>query len=317
MPLPVWILTGPTACGKTDIAIKISESTGAEIISADSMLVYRGMDIGTEKPSREIRNKIPHHLIDIVEPWDEYNVGQYVKDFDATVHNIYQRGKPFLVVGGTALYLKAIVDGLFEGPPADWEYRDYLKSLARERGSDFLHKMLVAVDPKTAENLHCNDQKRIIRALEVFKKTGAGISSFQTQFGHKNPKYDCTLVAIEHDRDILYKRIESRVDKMFHRGLIDEVRTLLNNHLGLSRQASQALGYKEVIDFLSGKQTLSAVTDLIKLGTRRFAKRQMTWFRSFSSIHWIHAHADDDTARLSEKALERFTQNKPLLKETV
>jgi len=317
MPLPVWILTGPTACGKTDIAIKISESTGAEIISADSMLVYRGMDIGTEKPSREIRNKIPHHLIDIVEPWDEYNVGQYVKDFDATVHNIYQRGKTFLVVGGTALYLKAIVDGLFEGPPADWEYRDYLKSLACERGSDFLHKMLVAVDPKTAENLHCNDQKRIIRALEVFKKTGVGISSFQTQFGHKNPKYDCTLVAIEYDRDMLYKRIESRVDKMFHRGLIDEVRTLLNNPLGLSKQASQALGYKEVIDFLSGKQTLSEVTDLIKLGTRRFAKRQMTWFRSFSSVHWIGAHTDDDTARLSEKVLERFIQNKPLLKETV
>src|SRR3990172_6975084 len=197
MSLPIWILTGPTACGKTDIAIKISESIDAEIVSADSMLVYRGMDIGTEKPPREIRNKIPHHLIDIVEPWEEYNVGQYVKDFDIAIHNIYQRGKPFIVVGGTALYLKAIIDGLFEGPPADWKYRNYLKSIAIERGPDSLHKMLAEVDQKTAEKLHCHDQKRIIRALEVFKKTGKSISSLQTQFGHKNPKYNCKLVAIE------------------------------------------------------------------------------------------------------------------------
>ncbi len=317
MSLPVWILTGPTACGKTDIAIKISESIDAEIVSADSMLVYRGMDIGTEKPPREIRNKIPHHLIDIVEPWEEYNVGQYVKDFDTTVHNIYQRGKPFLAVGGTALYLKAIMDGLFEGPPADWEYRNYLKSIASEQGPNCLHRMLAEVDPETADKLHYNDQKRIIRALEVFKKTGASISSFQIQFGRKNPKYNCIIVAIEYDRDILYKRIESRIDRMFQRGLIDEVRTLLKNPLGLSKQASQALGYKEIIDFFNGKYTLSEVTGVIKLRTRRFAKRQMTWFRSFSNIHWIRAYAEDDTTQLSEMVIEMFTQNKPLLKETV
>ncbi|MBM2834489.1 MAG: hypothetical protein HW406_1650 [Candidatus Brocadiaceae bacterium] len=289
MSLPIWILTGPTACGKTDIAIKISESIDAEIVSADSMLVYRGMDIGTEKPPREIRNKIPHHLIDIVEPWEEYNVGQYVKDFDIAIHNIYQRGKPFIVVGGTALYLKAIMDGLFEGPPADWEYRNYLKSVASEQGPNCLHRMLAEVDP----------------------------SSFQTQFGRKNPKYNCVIVAIEYDRDILYKRIELRIDRMFRRGLIDEVRTLLNNPLGLSKQASQALGYKEIIDFFNGKYTLSEVTGIIKLRTRRFAKRQMTWFRSFSNIYWIRAYADDDTTRPSEKALEWFSQNKPLLKEMV
>ena len=317
MSLPIWILTGPTACGKTDIAIKIAKSIDAEIVSADSMLVYRGMDIGTEKPPAEIRNKIPHHLIDIVEPWEEYNVGQYVKDFDIAIHNIYRRGKPFIVVGGTALYLKAIADGLFEGPTADWEYRDYLKSIANDLGSNYLHKMLAEVDPETAEKLHYNDRKRIIRALEVYKKTGASISSFQTQFGRKNPKYNCTIVAIEYDRAVLYKRIESRIDRMFQRGLIDEVRTLLNNPLGLSKQASQALGYKEIIDFFNGKYTLSEVTGIIKLRTRRFAKRQMTWFRSFSNIYWIRAYADDDTTRPSEKALEWFSQNKPLLKEMV
>jgi tRNA dimethylallyltransferase len=309
MPLPVWVLTGPTACGKTDIAIKISESIGAEIISADSMLVYRGMDIGTEKPPAVIRNKIPHHLIDIVDPWEEYSVGQYVKDFDTVIHNISQRGKPFIVVGGTALYLKAITDGLFEGPPADWEYRNYLKSIAGERGSGYLHKMLADVDPKTAGNLHCNDQKRIIRALEVFKKTGMPISSFQTQFGRKNPKYDCIVVAVEYDRDILYKRIEARVDRMFQRGLIDEVHTLLKNPSGLSKQASQALGYKEIIDFFNGKYTLSEVIGVIKMQTRRFAKRQMTWFRSFPNIRWVSACAKDDTTRLSEVVLEVFTQN--------
>lgn len=316
MPLPIWILTGPTASGKTDIGVEIATNIGAEIVSADSMLVYRAMDIGTEKPSRGVRNKIPHHLIDIVEPWEEYSVGQYVKDFDAVTQSLYQHGKQFIVVGGTALYLKAIMDGLFEGPPADWEYRNYLKAVALEKGPNYLHTMLSEIDTETAMKLHCHDQKRIIRALEVFKTTGQRISSFQTQFGHKNPNYHCTLVAIEYDRDILYQRIEARVDRMFMRGLIEEVRTLSSNPSGLSRQASQALGYKEIIDFFNGKYTLSEVSAEIKQRTRRFAKRQMTWFRSFSNIHWIHASADNDTARLSEKVVACFRQNKPVSKET-
>ena len=317
MPLPIWILTGPTAAGKTDIGLEIAKNIDAEIVSADSMLVYRGMDIGTEKPSLTVRNRIPHHLIDIVEPWEEYSVGQYVKDFEVVTQNLHLRGKQFIVVGGTALYLKAIMDGLFEGPPADWEYRNSLKAIVKEKGPNYLHKMLAGIDPETAGKLHFNDQKRVIRALEVFKTTGQRISSFQTQFGRKNPKYNCTLVAIEYDRAILYKRIETRVDRMFMRGLLDEVRTLLSNPSGLSKQASQALGYKEVIDFFNGKYTLPEVSGEIKQRTRRFAKRQMTWFRSFSNIHWIHASADSDTTRLSEEVLECFAQNKPLSKETL
>lgn len=307
MAIPIWILTGPTASGKTDVALKIAESIGAEIVSADSMLVYRGMDIGTEKPSRTARNTIPHHLIDIVEPWEEYSVGQYVKDLEGVISRLYQQSKPCMVVGGTALYLKAIVDGLFEGPPADWEYRNYLRSVAEEKGSDYLHKILIEVDPEIATKLHSNDQKRVIRALEVYKTTGQRISSFQTQFGHKNPKYDCLVVALEHDRDILYKRIEARIDRMLLRGLIDEVRTLLHNPSGLSKQASQALGYKEVINYFSGKYTLYEATEVMKKRTRWFAKRQMTWFRSFSDIHWVHVSPDNDIIRLSERVLEQFT----------
>ena len=317
MSLPIWILTGPTACGKTDIAIKIAESIDAEIVSADSMLVYRGMDIGTEKPSLAIRRKIPHHLIDIVDPWNEYSVGRYIKDFEAITHNFYQCRKPFIIVGGTALYLKAITDGLFEGPPANWEYRNYLKSIATEQGLNYLHTMLSEIDPETAHKLHVNDQKRVIRALEVFKVTGRRISSLQTQFGHNNPNYTCTVVAIDYDRDVLYRRIEARVDRMFMRGLINEVRTLLDNPSGLSRQASQALGYKEIIDFLNGKCTLSEVSEVIKTRTRRFAKRQMTWFKSFTNIHWIHAYAEDSAHQLSEKVLGCFTHNKPFLKNTI
>jgi tRNA dimethylallyltransferase len=218
-------------------------------------------------------------------------------------------------VGGTALYLKAIMDGLFECPPADWAYRNYLKSIAMEKGPNYLHKMLADIDPETAGRLHFNDQKRIVRALEVFKMTGRRISSLQTQFGCKNPKYDCVLVAIEYDRDALYKRIEARVDRMFMRGLVDEVHTLLSNPLGLSKQASQALGYKEIIDFFNGKYTLSEVSAEIKQRTRQFAKRQMTWFRSFPDIRWIRARADSDTTRLSEEVLACFTHNKPLSKE--
>ncbi|MCF6153814.1 MAG: tRNA (adenosine(37)-N6)-dimethylallyltransferase MiaA [Candidatus Brocadia sp.] len=310
MPLPIWILTGPTASGKTDIGLKIAENIDAEIVSADSMLVYRGMDIGTEKPSLAVRDKIPHHLIDIIEPWEEYSVGQYVKDFEVVTQRLYQQGKQFIVVGGTALYLKAIMDGLFEGPPADWEYRNSLKAVAMEKGPNYLHKMLADIDPETASKLHFNDQKRIIRALEVFKKTGQRISSFQTQFGHKNPKYDCIMVAIEYNRDILYKRIETRVDRMFERGLVNEVRTLLNNPLGLSKQASQALGYKEIIDFFNGKHTLSEVSDEIKQRTRRFAKRQMTWFRSFPNIHWINARTENDIVGLSEQFLTWYFTRK-------
>lgn len=310
MSIPVWILTGPTASGKTDIALHIAERTGAEIVSADSMLVYRGMDIGTEKPAPDARAKIPHHLIDIVEPWEEYSVGQYVRDFGSVALKLNGSGKPFIVVGGTALYLKAIIDGLFEGPAADWEYRDSLKSITREQGPDMLHKMLFEVDPETAGKLHFNDQKRIIRALEVIKKTGRPISSFQTQFGCRNPHYNCTVVAVEYERDVLYKRIEARVDRMFLRGLESEVRTLLEKPWGLSKQASQALGYKETIDFLNGKYTLSGVIDIIKQRTRRFAKRQMTWFRSFSHIHWVHTSTDNSTARLAENILTYFTQDK-------
>lgn len=310
MSAPLWILTGPTASGKTDIGLKIAKDINVEIISADSMLVYRGMDIGTEKPSLEVRSKIPHYLIDVVNPWEDYNVGRYVKDFDAIAKSLCQQGKQFIVVGGTALYLKAIMDGLFEGPPADWEYRNSLKSIAMEKGTHYLHTMLSEIDPETAGKLHMNDQKRVIRALEVFKATHRRISSLQTQFGHKNPKYDCTIVAIEHNREALYKRIEARVDRMFARGLVEEVRKLVSNPLGLSRQASQALGYKEMIDFFQGKYTFSEVSHEIKQRTRRFAKRQMTWFRSFSNIHWIHAGTEHDTAGLSEQFLKYFLAQK-------
>jgi tRNA dimethylallyltransferase len=309
MALPICILTGPTACGKTDIAIRIAEHAKIEIVSADSMLVYRGMDIGTEKPSRDLRDRIPHHLIDIVEPWEEYNVGRYIKDFDSTVCKLNEQGKPFIVVGGTALYLKAIMDGLFEGPSADWEYRRYLKSVAIEKGPEYLHNMLADIDPETADKLHVNDQKRIIRALEVFKKTGRRMSSFQTQFGHKNPRYDCMIVAIDYDRNVLYGRIEERVDRMFQRGLVDEVHVLLDKPQKLSNQASQALGYKEVIDFFNGKCTLLEVIEAIKKRTRRFAKRQMTWFRSFSDVLWICADVNDDTKMLSEKVFQYFAEH--------
>jgi tRNA dimethylallyltransferase len=268
------------------------------------------MDIGTEKPSRDVMTRIPHHLIDIVEPWEEYNTGRYVRDFEATAQALSKKGRPFIVVGGTALYLKAIMDGLFEGPSADWEYRNYLKSIAMEQSPDYLYEMLADADPETAGKLHRNDQKRIIRALEVIKKTGRPLSSLQTQFGFKNAQYDCTVVVINYERNVLYKRIESRVDKMFMRGLIGEVKSLVDNPRGLSKQASQALGYKEVIDFFSGKYTLSETTDIIKKRTRRFAKRQMTWFRSFPHVNWVHVSETDSIKHISENVLKHFIHDK-------
>jgi len=309
MPKTIFILTGPTASGKSDIAIKISEITGGEIISADSMLIYRRMDIGTEKPPASLREKITHYLVDIKEPWEDYSVGEYIRDFETITTRLYGQNKPFIVVGGTALYLKAIINGLFKGPPADWEYRNYLKAIAKQNGADRLYGMLASVDPKTSDRLHVNDQRRVIRALEVFKQTGRSISSFQKQFGHINPKYHCIVVAIAYDRDILYKRIEDRVDRMFSKGLIYEVQTLINNPRCISKQAYQALGYKEVIDFLNGHCSLSDTIATVKKRTRHFAKRQMTWFRSFSNIYWVPAHEDDNADSLAEKVLEYYSSS--------
>ena len=238
----LYIITGPTASGKTDVALYIARQLdNAEIISADSMQVYRKMDIGTAKVPVNIRKMIPHHLIDIVDPWESYNMGKYVKDARNIVSKM-NKDKRILIVGGTGLYIRGITKGVFKGPAADWEFRDQLQSVANEKGSAYLHNLLNKVDPVSAARLHPKDHKRVIRAIEVYEKTGTTISRLQKLYLTQEPDFEYSIFVINRPKEDLYKRIDSRIEDMFEHGLVNEVIALRENPNGLSRQAQQALG---------------------------------------------------------------------------
>jgi tRNA dimethylallyltransferase len=291
-----WYLTGPTAAGKTAVGIELAKRIDAEIISLDSMALYRGMDIGTAKPTYEERNAIPHHLIDLIEPSEEFSIAQYLDASEQIAEQIQQRGKQVLFVGGTALYLKALLRGLFSGPPADWSFRRELEEIARVEGPHVLHERLRQVDPAAATKLHPNDIRRNIRALEVYATTGRPISSYQQHFEIGRRAEECRVFVLDWPREQLEERMRRRVDAMFDAGLFDEVRGLLTageprasapGVKPFGRTASQAVGYREVLEHLRGDRDLAATMDLVKLRTRQFAKRQLTWFRGLSECRWI------------------------------
>jgi len=281
-----WFLTGPTASGKTSQGLDLASRLGAEIISMDSMALYRGMDIGTAKPSPEERAGIPHHLIDTLEPDQSFSVAQYVETAHAVVADIRQRGRVALFVGGTPLYLKALLRGLFEGPPADEELRRQLSDEAERREPGWLREKLRAVDPAAAERLHENDTRRLIRALEVYEQTGRPISEWQRQFDQPGPGSNRVYV-LDWPRHELHRRIDERVDRMFAAGLVDEVRRLLEGPRPLSHTARQAVGYREVIEHLERGLPLDETREAIKGHTRQLAKRQMTWFRGLEECRLV------------------------------
>jgi tRNA dimethylallyltransferase len=285
-PGPLY-LTGPTASDKSVVGLELARRIGGEIISLDSMAVYRGMNIGTAKPSAAEQMPIAHHLIDIVEPWEDFSVAQYLDRAHEAVREIQSRGRQPLFIGGTPLYLKALLRGLFSGPAADWNLRSELAEIARQEGSAELHRRLAAADPVAAAKLHPNDTRRLIRALEVFQRTGRPISEHQQQFNVPPTGESPTVFVLDWPRDQLYRRIDERVDAMFAAGLVDEVRGLLAMDRQLSRTAAQAVGYREVLAHLAGKCDLASTIELVKLHTRQFAKRQLTWFRSLQECRWI------------------------------
>jgi tRNA dimethylallyltransferase len=298
-----WYLTGPTAAGKTAVGIELARRIGGEIISLDSMALYRGMDIGTAKPTAEERAEVPHHLIDVLDPSEEFSVAEYLEAAEQAAQQIHARGKQVLFVGGTALYLKALLRGLFEGPPADWKLRTELEEVARVEGPAALHRRLAEVDPTAAAKLHPNDARRVIRALEVHHATGQPISTMQQQFEQGRPASECRVFVLDWPREQLEQRMRDRVDAMFEVGLVDEVKRLLTKlplplgegrgedaadlDTALSRTARQAVGYREVLEYLQGDRDLPATIELVKLRTRQFAKRQLTWFRSLSECRWL------------------------------
>jgi tRNA dimethylallyltransferase len=304
LTLSCWYLTGPTGVGKSRVALALAHSLDAEIVSMDSMAVYREMDIGTAKLALEDRQGVPHHLIDIIDPNENYSLAQYVNDAADKIAEIHLRNKNVLFVGGTPLYLKAMLRGIFEGPPADPDFRLELQRKMQGKPPEVLHALLEKVDPVSAKRLHPNDVKRVVRALEVFEKTGKSISEFQKQFEVGTQAERCNVYVMQMPRELLYARINKRIDRMIYDGLLDEVKLLASRNFPVSPTARQALGYKELFDYLEGRSTYPQAVEFIKQNTRNFAKRQETWFRGLCECRFIPADKPVfegvDDLRLSE-----------------
>jgi tRNA dimethylallyltransferase len=298
-----WYLTGATATGKSAIALALARALNAEIISLDSMAIYRGMDVGTAKPTVEQRAIVPHHLIDILEPDEEFSVAQYLDAAHAKIAEIRGRRREPLFVGGTPLYLKALLRGLFEGPPANWELRHEIEREVAEVGSAALHARLEQVDPLAASAIHPNDTRRLIRALEVYRATGQPISHQQLEFDDGRPAEACRVFVLRRSREEMHARIDDRVDEMLARGLVDEVRRLTGGGRRLGRTASQAVGYREVMAHLAGEFDERTMRAKIKTRTRQFAKRQGVWFRSLSECRWVDIAGEADAAAVAAQII--------------
>ncbi len=310
LALDCWYLTGATASGKTGISLALAELLDAEIISLDSMAIYRGMDVGTAKPLPAQQAQVRHHLIDVVDPIDSFSVSDYRDRAIAAILQIRSRGKEVLFVGGTALYLKALLRGLFDGPPADWEFRKQIESELAEVDVKALHQRLEMVDPVTASRLHVNDRRRIIRALEVYRQTGTPISHCQIEFDEQTPAEKCRVFSIRWPRHVLHQRIERRVEQMFAKGLVEEVRGLLGKWTQLSHTASQAVGYREAIEYLGGTRNLEETIEKVRVRTRRFARHQETWFRGLSECRMIDLVQPTDGQELAQRLFEIGSQRR-------
>ncbi len=298
----IVFITGCTASGKSHLAQTLAEDLNAEIISIDSMKVYKYMDIGTAKPSKEIRERIPYHLIDIVDPSEAFSAGLFVEYAERAIEQINKKNKLIIGVGGTVLYLKSLTEGIFEGPSANMELREKLKTEAETKGTEVLYRKLTQIDPITAQRLHPNDLKRIIRALEVYELTGHTISSLQHHFGRLRQDYDMLFLGVRWERETLNKRINARVKKMIKEGLVDEVRWVYERKPPMSPQARDAVGYAEIIAYFEGRWDLETAIEKIKINTRRFAKHQRTWFKRMKHIEWF----DMNQATEPEKVKESF-----------
>ncbi len=286
---PLIILTGPTAVGKTNLSIKLSKAVNGEIISADSMQVYKGMDIGSAKITQKEMQQVPHHLIDILEPWEEFNVVVFQQKCREALTGIYERGHIPILTGGTGFYIQAVLKDIdFTENEDNNEYRLELEALGAKEGSQVLHDMLKQVDPRAAEAIHANNRKRVIRALEFYHFTGERISDHNEREAEKEPAYNFSYFVLNDERSSLYERIEKRVDIMLQNGLVEEVKHLMDKGCTRNMVAMQGLGYKEIADYLEGKITLDEAIYIIKRDTRHFAKRQITWFKREKEVTWVN-----------------------------
>ncbi len=302
-------ICGPTASGKTALSVALAKQLHTEIISADSMQIYRGMNIGTAKPTTNERQGIPHHLLDICEPDEPFSVARYVELADAAAQDVLSRGMTPIVVGGTGLYMDALIEcSIFSGDETDLTVRQKYQDMADAQGNLAVHALLAAVDPESAQRLHPNNLKRVIRALEVYEQTGLTIGEFNRRHKRPAPKYSAVKIGVcPTDRQTLYDRIDKRVDQMLSDGLLQETQGLLAKG-ALTGTAAQAIGYKELLTFLEGRDTLDSCVQLLKQHSRNYAKRQLTWLKRDDSIHWIYYNRDEDFSNILQEATE-YLQN--------
>ena len=302
MKKPLIILTGPTAAGKTDTSIELAKAVDGEIISADSMQVYRHMDIGSAKIMPEEMKGVPHHLIDVLEPEEDFNVVRFQSLAKKAIDEICSRGKIPILTGGTGFYIQAVLYDIdFTENDGDMSYRTFLEETAREKGAQYLHAMLSQADPESAEQIHAHNVKKVIRALEFYHQTGEKISEHNAREREKTSVYNSAYFVLTQERSTLYERIDRRVDRMMEMGLLDEVKRLKARGLDRNSVSMQGLGYKEMLAFLEGEYPLDEAVRIIKRDTRHFAKRQLTWFRREKDVIWL----DKDEAASADELIRR------------
>lgn len=302
------VLTGPTAVGKTALSIQLAKRIGGEIVSADSMQVYKYMDIGSAKITKEEMEEVPHHLIDVLDPDEEFHVFRFQEMAKEAIKGIYERGHLPILVGGTGFYIQALVYDIAFGEEEDHSaIRERLENTAREKGSAYLYEYLEKVDPDSAKIIHPNNQKRIIRALEFYELNGTPISEHNKRERQKKSPYDFCYFVLNDDRELIYQKIDQRVDEMLAKGLVEEVRTLKEMGFQKDMVSMQGLGYKEILSYLDGECTLDEAVYLIKRDTRHFAKRQLTWFKRERDVIWIDKKAFEyDNNKILNFMLEKF-----------
>ena len=302
-------ICGPTASGKTALSVALAQQLHTEIISADSMQIYRGMDIGTAKPTEAERCGVPHHLLDICDPGEPFSVARYVELADAAAQDILRRGMIPVVAGGTGLYMDALIEcSTFTGDETDLSIREKYQRMAAEQGNIAVHECLRRVDPEGAARLHPNNLKRVIRALEVYEQTGMTLDAFNRLHKRPAPKYQAIKIGVcPAERQVLYERIDKRVDQMLADGLLDETRRLLERGV-LAGTAAQAIGYKELLGFLQGEQPLEECVALLKQRSRNYAKRQLTWLKRDDNIHWIYYNRGEELPLVLQEAT-KYLQN--------
>lgn len=294
MKKKIIIIVGPTAVGKTDLSVELAKELNGEIVSADSMQIYKHFNIGSAKPTQEEMQGIKHYLIDEVDPFTNYSAAEYQEHAKKYINEIFEKGKTPIIVGGTGLYVNSLIfDMDFSKSVQDFQYRAELEKLAEEHGNQYVHELLKVIDPKSYEKLHYNNLRKVVRALEIFKVTGETIHDFSSDLV-KTEDYDYTFIGLTRNRKRLYVRINKRVDIMVEQGLLDEVKMLKDMGLNESNTSMQGIGYKEVVPYLEGRYDLETMMSLLKQNSRRYAKRQMTWFRRYDDITWFDYDTEDN-----------------------